>query len=187
MSITTNDLKTGITLDLDEGLFQVIEFQHVKPGKGKAFVRTKLRNLDTGGVVDRTFRAGEKVEQAVIDRRDYQYLYRDDRGFHFMDLETYEQRFVPDDLVSDAVNYLSEGSAVVLPVYQGKPIGIEMPAAVELEVTKAEPAVKGDRVSGATKPVTTETGLVVQTPLFVEEGDRIKVATSDGSYITRVS
>ncbi len=187
MSITTNDLKTGISLDLDDGLFQVIDFQHVKPGKGKAFVRTKLRNLDTGAVVDRTFRAGEKVEQAVIDRRDYQFLYTDDRGFHFMDLETYAQLFVPIDLVGDAAQYLSEGSTVVLPVYQGKPIGIELPAAVELDVVKAEPAVKGDRVSGATKPVTLETGLEVQTPLFVEQGDRIKVSTNDGSYITRVT
>ncbi len=187
MSITTNDLKTGITLHLDDGLFQVIDFQHVKPGKGKAFVRTKLRNLDSGGVVDRTFRAGEKVEQAIIDRREFQYLYHDDRGFHFMDMETYEQRFVGDDLIGDAAKYMSEGSTVVLPVYQGSPIGIDLPAAVELEVTKAEPGVKGDRASGATKPVTVETGLEVQTPLFVEEGDRIMVSTSDGSYITRVS
>ncbi len=187
MSITTNDLKPGISLDLEDGLFQVLEFQHVKPGKGKAFVRTKLRNLDTGATIDRTFRAGEKVEQAVIDRREYQFLYRDDRGFHFMDLETYEQLPLNEDLMGGAVDFLAENATVVLPVYQGKPIGIELPAAVDLEVTHTEPAVKGDRVSGATKPVTLETGFVTQAPLFVSIGDRIRVSTSTGEYITRVT
>ncbi len=185
--ISTNDAKPGMALDLPDGLFQVLEYQHVKPGKGKAFVRLKLRNLDSGAVVDRTFRAGEKVEQAVIDRREYQFLYRDDLGYHFMDNETYAQITLNDDLVGDAANYLPDGLAVVLPVYQGKPIGIDLPASVEMEVTYAEPGVKGDRVSGATKPVTTETGLVVQAPLFVDQGERIKVSTSTGDYITRVS
>ena len=184
--ISTNDVKPGHNLDLDDGLFRVLEYQHVKPGKGNAFVRMKLRNLGTGAVIDRKFRAGEKVEQAVIDRREYQFLYRDGSGFHFMDNETYEQLSLTDELVEDAANYLADGSTVILPVYQGKPIGVELPAAVELEVTGAEPAVKGDRVSGATKPVTVSTGLVVQTPLFIEQGDRIRVATDSGSYITRV-
>ena len=184
--ISTNDVKPGHNLDLDDGLFRVLEYQHVKPGKGNAFVRMKLRNLGTGAVIDRKFRAGEKVEQAVIDRREYQFLYTDGSGFHFMDNETYEQIALTEDLVDEAANYLADGSTVILPVYQGNAIGVELPAAVELEVTEAEPAVKGDRVSGATKPVTVSTGLVVQTPLFVEQGDRIRVATDSGDYITRV-
>ena len=185
--ISTNDAKPGMALDLGEGLFQVLEYQHVKPGKGKAFVRLKLRNLDSGAVVDRTFRAGEKVEQAIIDRREYQFLYKDEMGFHFMDTETYSQIALNEDLVGDASRFLADGLSVVLPVYQDNPIGIDLPASVALEVTYAEPGVKGDRVSGATKPVTVETGLVVQAPLFIEQGERIKVATATGDYITRVS
>jgi len=185
--ISTNDAKPGTVLDLPEGLFQVLEYQHVKPGKGKAFVRLKLRNLNTGAVVDKTFRAGEKVQNAIIDRREHQYLYRDDTGYVFMDLETYSQVAVNADLVGDSAGFLGDGLVVVLPVHQGNPIGIDLPPAVTLDVTHAEPAVKGDRVSGATKPVTVETGLVVQAPLFVEQGDRIKVATSSGEYITRVT
>ncbi len=184
--ISTNDVKPGHNLDLDDGLFRVLDYQHVKPGKGNAFVRMKLRNLGTGAVIDRKFRAGEKVEQAVIDRRDYQFLYKDGSGFHFMDNETYDQLALTAELVEEAADYLADGTTVILPVYQGKPIGVELPAAVELEVTQAEPGVKGDRVSGATKPVTVSTGLVVQTPLFVEQGDRIRVATDSGNYITRV-
>ncbi len=184
--ISTNDVKPGHNLDLADGLFRVLDYQHVKPGKGNAFVRMKLRNLGTGAVIDRKFRAGEKVEQAVIDRREYQFLYKDGSGFHFMDQKTYEQITVTDELIDDAANYLADSAVVVLPVYQGRPIGVELPAAVELEVTEAEPGVKGDRVSGATKPVTLSTGLVVHTPLFVEQGDRIRVATDSGNYITRV-
>jgi elongation factor P len=137
--------------------------------------------------VDRTFRAGEKVDQAVIDRREHQFLYRDDTGFHFMDMETYAQIAIGEDLVGDSAGYLGDNAVVVLHVHQGRPIGVDLPPAVELAVTYAEPAVKGDRVSGATKPVTLETGLVVQAPLFVDAGDRIKVSTASGEYITRVT
>ncbi len=184
--ISTNDARPGMALDLPEGLFSVIEYQHVKPGKGKAFVRMKLKNLDSGAVIDRTFRAGENVEQAVIDRREHQFLYRDDLGYHFMDLETYAQFALNEDQVGDAASYLVDGLTAILPMYQEVPIAVELPASVELEVTEAEPGVKGDRVSGATKPVTVSTGLVVQVPLFVEQGDRIKVDTRTGAYITRV-
>jgi elongation factor P len=176
-----------MALNLPEGLFQVVEYQHTKPGKGKAFVKMKLKNLDSGSLVERTFRAGENVQDAKIDRREFQYLYRDDMGFHFMDGETYEQLAVQEALVGDAANYLSEGMTVQLPIFEGNPIGIDLQASVELEVSYAEPGVKGDRVSGATKPVTLETGLIVQAPLFVEQGDTIKVDTRSGDYITRVS
>ena len=185
--ISTNDVKPGMSLNLPEGLFQVVEYQHVKPGKGKAFVRMKLKNLITGAVLDRTFRAGENVEKAVIDRRDFQYLYRDDMGFTFMDGETFEQISLSEEAVAEAAPYIADGATVRLSMYDGKPIGIELPAAVELEVTHAEPGVKGDRVSGATKPVTLSTGLIVQAPLFVDVGDVMKVDTRTGDYITRVS
>ena len=185
--ISTNDVRAGMALNLPDGLFQVVEYQHTKPGKGKAFVKMKLKNLDSGSLVERTFRAGENVQDAKIDRREFQYLYRDDMGFHFMDGETYEQIAVPDELIGDAASYLNEGTTVQLPVFEGNPIGIELSASVELEVTYAEPGVKGDRVSGATKPVTLVTGLVVQAPLFVEVGDVLKVDTRSGEYITRMS
>lgn len=184
--ISTNDLKPGMALDLPEGLFQVIEYQHVKPGKGKAFVRTQLRNLNSGAVIDRTFRAGENVPRAIIDRADYQYLYSDDMGFVCMNLETFEQMTVSAEMVGDVANYLVESMVVQLNTYQGKPIGIELPASVELEVTYTEPGVKGDRVSGATKPATLSTGLVIQAPLFIDQGDVVKVDTRTGTYITRV-
>jgi elongation factor P len=185
--ISTNDVKPGMALNLDGGLFSVVEYQHVKPGKGKAFVRMKLKSLESGAVIDRTFRAGEGVGLARIDRREFQYLYRDDMGFHFMDNETFEQMVVPVDLVGDTTNFLVEGMTAQLPMHEGNPIGIDLPASVELEVTYAEPGVKGDRVSGATKPVTLATGLVVQAPLFVEQGDVLKVDTRSGDYITRVT
>lgn len=176
-----------MALNLPDGLFQVVEYQHTKPGKGKAFVKMKLKNLDTGSLAERTFRAGENVQDAKIDRREFQYLYRDDMGFHFMDGETFEQMAVAETLVGDAASFLREGMTVQLPIFEGNPIGIDLQAAVELAVTYAEPGVKGDRVSGATKPVTVETGLVVQAPLFIEQGDTIKVDTRTGEYITRVS
>jgi elongation factor P len=176
-----------MALNLPDGLFQVVEYQHTKPGKGKAFVKMKLKNLDTGSLVERTFRAGENVQDAKIDRREYQYLYKDDMGFHFMDAETYDQMAVADALIGDAALFLREGMTVQLPIFEGNPIGIDLQASVELEVTYAEPGVKGDRVSGATKPVTVETGMVVQAPLFIEQGDVIKVDTRSGEYITRVS
>ena len=184
--ISTNEARPGMALSLPDGLFSIVEYQHVKPGKGKAFVRMKLKNLDSGAVVDRTFRAGESVEQAVIDRRDHQFLYRDDLGFHFMDLETYGQFAIPVEDVGDSASYLVDGMTALLHMYNGKAISVELPASVELEVVKAEPGVKGDRVSGATKPVTVQTGLVVQAPLFVDAGDVIKVDTRSGEYLTRV-
>ena len=184
--ISTNDVKPGMALDLSDGLFQIIEYQHVKPGKGKAFVRMKLRNLGSGAVVDRTFRADEDVPQAYIERRDHQYLYSDDLGYHFMNLETYAQMALNEAQVGDAFQFLVEGNTAQVTLYEGKAIGVEVPAAVELKVTEAEPAIKGDRVSGATKPVTVETGLVVQVPLFVDADTVIKVDTRTGEYITRV-
>jgi len=185
MALTTNDLKNGMTLNLPEGLFQVVEFQHVKPGKGGAFVRTTLKNVRTGAVVDRTFRGGEKVEQAMIDRREMQYLYRDGNDFVFMDNESYEQLHVPPTSLGDSANYIVDGSTVQLAMYSSEIVGVELPAAVELTVTETEPGIQGDRVSGARKPATLQTGLVVQVPLFVNIGDRLKVDTRSGDYITR--
>ncbi len=185
MSVNTNDLKRGMTLDLDGTLFQIVEFQHVKPGKGGAFVRTKLRNLKTGGVVDRTFNAGVNVGLAIVERHEMQYLYRDGDDFVFMDTESYDQNSVPAAVVGDAANYLTEGATAVVSMHGGNAIGIELPASVVLRVTKSDPGVRGDRVSGALKPATLETGLVVQVPLFVEEGDLVKVDTRTGDYLTR--
>ncbi len=185
MAITTNDLKNGMTLNLPEGLFNVVEFQHVKPGKGGAFVRTTLKNVRTGAVLDRTFRAGEKVDQAVIDKREMQFLYRDGDDFVFMDNETYEQRNVASSSLGDAASYIVDGSTVVLQTYGDEIVGVDLPAAVELAVRETEPGIQGDRVSGARKPATMETGLVVQVPLFVNTGDRLKVDTRSGEYITR--
>jgi elongation factor P len=182
---TTNDLKTGMTLDLPEGLFQVVDFQHVKPGKGPAFVRTKLRNARSGGTLDKTFRADERVEQAVVDKRAMQFLYRDGTDYVFMDNETYEQTHVGPAALGDATNYIVDGSTVVLQFYKDEIIGTDLPAAVELTVAETEPGIQGDRVSGARKPATLETGLVVQVPLFVNQGERIKVDTRSGDYLTR--
>ena len=184
---STNDVRPGMVLDLGDGLFQIVEYQHVKPGKGKAFVRMKLKGLSTGVVVDRTFRADENVSRAVIDRTDFQFLYKDDMGFHCMNTETYEQMAVPEDLVGEAANYITDAMVIRLSLYEGNPIGVELPASVEIEVTYAEPGVKGDRVSGATKPITLATGLVIQAPLFIEQGDVVKVDTRTGDYITRAS
>ncbi len=186
MSVSTNDFKNGMTLDLDGVLFQVIEFQHVKPGKGGAFVRTKLRNVKTGAVIERTFNAGVKVGMAIVERKDMQYLYVDGEHFVFMDNQTYDQVSVPTALVGEAANYLSAGSSAQVALHEGVAITVELPASVILGVTKAEPGVKGDRVSGALKPVTLETGLVVNVPLFVEEGEKVKVDTRTGEYIERV-
>jgi elongation factor P len=185
--ISTNDVKSGMALDLPEGLFAVVEAQHVKPGKGKAFVRMKLKNVRTGAVIDRTFRAGENVPQARIDRRDFTFLYRDDLGFNVMDGETYEQTRINADLVGEAADFLADGMTIRLAMFDGTPVDLELPASVELEVTYAEPGVKGDRVSAATKPVTLSTGRVIQAPLFVTQGDVVKVDTRTGDYITRVT
>lgn len=185
--ISTNDVKSGMALDLPEGLFSVVEAQHVKPGKGKAFVRMKLKNVRTGAVIDRTFRAGESVPQARIDRRDFTFLYRDDLGFNVMDGETYEQTRINTDLVGEAADFLTDGMTIRLAMFDGTPVDLELPASVELEVTYAEPGVKGDRVSAATKPITLSTGRVIQAPLFVTQGDVVKVDTRTGDYITRVT
>ena len=184
-AVSTNDLKRGMSLDLPEGLFQVVDFQHVKPGKGGAFVRTTLRNTRTGGNVDRTFRADEKVEQAMIDKREMQFLYRDGDDYIFMDNQSYEQLHVPPVALGDAASYIVDGSTVVLQMYGDEIVGSDLPAAVELTIAETEPGVQGDRVSGARKPATLETGLVLQVPLFVNPGDRIKVDTRSGEYITR--
>jgi elongation factor P len=185
VSISTNDLKNGMALDLPEGLMQVVEFQHVKPGKGGAFVRTKLKNYRTGAVLDRTFRADEKVPLAVIDKREMQFLYREGTDYVFMDNESYDQLHVPTGSVGNAVNFLKEGDSAVLPMYNGDIIGVDLPAAVELEIRETEPGIQGDRVSGARKPATLETGLVVQVPLFVNVGEKIKVDTRSGEYLSR--
>jgi len=185
MSVSTNDLKRGMTLDLDGTLFQVVEFQHVKPGKGGAFVRTKLRNMRTGAVIERTFNAGVNVGLAIVERKEMQFLYRDGNDFVFMDAGTYDQHSVPAATVGDAASYLTEGSTAIVAMHGGNAIGLELPASVVLRVTKADPGVKGDRVSGALKAATLQTGLVVQVPLFVEEGDLVKVDTRSGEYLTR--
>ena len=184
--ISTNDVRPGMALALPDGLFSVLEYQHVKPGKGRAFVRMRLKKVGTGQVLDRTFRADEDLPRAIIERKDHQYLFRDDLGFNFMDLEEFSQFATAAEDVGDAANYLVEGDTVTLALYNGTPIGVELPASVELMVTFTEPGVRGDRVSAATKPATTQTGLVVAVPLFVYQGDRIKVDTRSGQYITRV-
>ena len=185
MAVSTNDLKNGMSLDLPEGLFSVVEFQHVKPGKGGAFVRTKLKNVRSGAVIERTYRADEKLEQAIIDKRDMQFLYRDGTDFVFMDTTSYEQLQVPPDALGEAPNYLKEGDEANVQMYNNEIVGVELPAAVELTVTETEPGFQGDRVSGGRKPATLETGLVVQVPLFVNPGERIKVDTRTGEYLTR--
>ena len=186
MAVTTNDLRNGMTLDLPDGLFAVVEFQHVKPGKGGAFVRTKLKNVRTGAVIDRTYRADEKLEQAIVDKREMQYLYNDGDQYVFMDNTTYDQRQVDPPALGDAAKFIKEGDAAILQIYKDEIVGVDLPTAVELAVTETEPGVQGDRVSGARKPATLETGLVVQVPLFVNQGDRVKVDTRSGEYLTRV-
>jgi elongation factor P len=185
MAVSTNDLKNGMSLNLPEGLFSVVEFQHVKPGKGGAFVRTKLKNVRNGAVIERTYRADEKLDQAIIDKRDMQFLYRDGTDYVFMDTTNYEQLQVPPDALGEAPNYLKEGDAANVQMYNSEIVGVELPAAVELTVTETEPGMQGDRVSGARKPATLQTGHVVQVPLFVNIGDVIKVDTRTGEYLTR--
>ena len=186
MSLSTNDLKNGMTLNLEGTLFQVIEFQHVKPGKGGAFVRTKLRNVRQGTTVEKTFRADEKVEQAVIDKREMQYLYAEGSELVFMDTETYDQIQVEPTALGSAAGFLMEGNTAVLQMYGTEIVGVDLPASVEMDVTYTEPGLQGDRSSAGRKPATVQTGLTVQVPLFVNTGDRIKVDTRSGEYITRV-
>jgi elongation factor P len=183
--ISTNDVRPGMALELPDGLFAIVEYQHVKPGKGKAFVRMKLKKLDTGQVLDRTFRADENVAQAYIEKSDHQYLYADDLGYHFMSLQDFGQMALSSDDVGDAAQFLVEGMTVSLAQYQGTPIAVDLPASVELEVIHAEPAVKGDTRTGATKSVRLQTGMELQVPLFVDQGDRVRVDTRTGEYLTR--
>lgn len=185
-AITTNDLKNGITLELDNGLFQVVEFQHVKPGKGSAFVRTKLRNVRTGNVFDRTFNAGIRVEQALLDKKDMQFLYRDGDEYVFMDTATYDQMNVAPLALGDAADYLIESMVAIIAVHNGEIVSVEIPASVELVVAMTEPGIQGDRVSGGRKPAELETGKSIQVPLFINIGDKVKVDTRTGDYITRV-
>jgi elongation factor P len=186
VSVSTNDLKNGMTLDLDGNLFQIVEFQHVKPGKGGAFVRTKLRNVKTGAVVEKTLNAGVKVNQAIVERRDFQYLYPEGDGFVFMDLQSYEQITVPAAVMGSSADYLVEGDQAQVALHDEVPISLDLTASKVLTVAATDPGVKGDTRTGAMKPATLETGLVVSVPLFVEEGERIKVDTRTGAYIERV-
>jgi elongation factor P len=182
---TTNDLKNGMTLNIDGQLWNVVDFQHVKPGKGGAFVRTKLKNVLSGKVVDRTFNAGVRVEQASVDRREMQYLYREGDDFVFMDTETYDQPHIPAETVGDAANYLLEEQNATVAFNEGVPLYVELPAAVELTVSQTDPGLQGDRSTGGTKPATVETGAQIQVPLFITTGEKIKVDTRTGAYLGR--
>jgi elongation factor P len=183
---TTNDLKNGMVLSIDGQLWSVVEFQHVKPGKGPAFVRTKLRNVESGKNVDRTFNAGTKVETANVDRRTMQYLYNDGTSYVFMDTGTYDQLEVPPEVVGDARNFLLENQEAIVATNDGRVLFIELPASVELEITFTEPGLAGDSATGRTKPATLETGHQIQVPLFVNQGEKVKVDTRDSSYLGRV-
>ena len=184
---STNDLKNGLVLNLDGQLWSVVEFQHVKPGKGPAFVRTKLKHVLSGKVVDKTFNAGTKVETATVDKRDMQYLYKDGSDFVFMDTSTFDQLPVSEATVGDAAKYLLENQEATVATHEGSPLYVEMPASVVLEITYTEPGLQGDRSTGGTKPATLETGYDIQVPLFVEKGTRVKVDTRSGDYLGRVN
>ena len=184
---TTNDLKNGMTLNLDGQLWNVIEFQHVKPGKGGAFVRTKMRSVLSGKVVEKTFNAGVKVEVAQVDKRDMQYLYRDGEDFMFMDSTNFDQISISKQTVGDAVDYLLENANAIIAMHEGNPLFIELPASVELVITYTEPGLQGDRSSGGTKPATVETGITVQVPLFIKQDEKILVDTRTGAYLGRAN
>ena len=182
---TTNDLKNGMTLDLDGSLWTVVEFQHVKPGKGPAFVRTKMKQVLTGKVVEKTFNAGVKVEVAVVEKRDMQYLYKDGADYVFMDTSSYDQITISSATVGEAANYMLENAEVIVAMHEGNPLYVELPASVALEITYTEPGIQGDRSSGGTKPATLETGIDIQVPLFIKQGEKVLVDTRDGSYLGR--
>lgn len=184
---TSNDLKNGMVLSMDNQLWAVIEFQHVKPGKGPAFVRTKLKNVISGKVIDRTLNAGIKIDVAIVDKREMQYLYNDGEGYVFMDTKDFDQITLSAELVGDAMNYLLENQQAIVAIHEGLPIYVEMPPSVVLEITFTEPGLQGDRSSGGTKPATVETGLQIQVPLFVEQGTKVKVDTRTGEYLGRVT
>jgi elongation factor P len=184
---STNDLKNGLVLNLDGQLWSVVEFQHVKPGKGGAFVRTKLKNVLSGKVVDKTFNAGTKVETATVDKRDFQYLYKEGSDFVFMDNQSYDQIHVPSETVGEMAKYMLENQDAVVAVHEGLPLYVELPAAVELTISYTEPGMQGDRSTGGTKPATLETGAEIAVPLFITTGETVKVDTRDGSYLGRVT
>jgi elongation factor P len=184
---TTNDLKNGMVLNLDGQLWSVVEFQHVKPGKGPAFVRTKLKGVTSGKVVDKTFNAGTKVDTANVDKRTMQYLYKDGSDFVFMDTDTYDQVHVGADTVGTAADYMLENQNATVATHDGIPLYVELPASVVLEITHTDPGVQGDRSTGGTKPATLETGAQIAVPLFLETGTKVKVDTRDGSYLGRVN
>ncbi|RAL26580.1 elongation factor P [Thermoflavimicrobium daqui] len=183
--ISVNDFRTGLTIELDGDVWQVIEFQHVKPGKGAAFVRSKLRNLRNGNIQERTFRAGEKVQKALVETRQMQYLYESGGEYTFMDNETYDQITLPEERLKYELNFLQENMNVNLVIFKGETIGVQLPNTVELEVVETEPGIKGDTVSGASKPAKLSTGFVVQVPLFINEGDRLIIDTRSGEYVSR--
>jgi len=184
--VSTNDLKNGMVLDLDGQLWSVVWFQHHKPGKGNTVVRTKLKHVISGKVVDRTFNSDIKVDTASVDRREMQYLYHDGESYVFMDTATYDQLNLPETVVGDAKDYLLENGTATVALHEGNPLYIELPTSVELEVTYTEPGLQGDRSTGGTKPATVQTGLQIQVPLFISTGERVKVDTRDGSYLGRV-
>ena len=184
---TSNDLKNGMVLNIENQLWAVIEFQHVKPGKGPAFVRTKLKNVLSGKVVDKTFNAGVKVETANVDKRNMTYLYNDGSGFVFMDVDSYEQFTVAEATVGEAAGYMLENQSAVVALHEGNPIYVELPASVILEITYTEPGLQGDRSTGGNKPATLETGIEIQVPLFVDQGTKVKVDTRTGDYLGRVT
>ena len=184
---STNDLKNGLVLNIDGQLWSVVEFQHVKPGKGGAFVRTKLKNVLSGKVVDKTFNAGTRVETATVDKRDMQYLYKEGEDFVFMDNSSYDQLHVPAQTVGSGASYLLENQDVVIALHEGTPLYVELPASVELTISYTEPGMQGDRSTGGTKPATLETGAEIAVPLFIVTGEKVRVDTRDGSYLGRVT
>ena len=187
MMATTNDLKNGMVLDIEGQLWTVVEFQHVKPGKGPAFVRTKLKQVMTGKVVDRTFNAGVKVETAVVEKREMTFLYKEGDDFVFMDDVNFDQMTISEATVSDAANYMLENTSAIVAIHEGNPLFIELPASVALKVTYTEPGLQGDRSSGGTKPATVETGIQIQVPLFIKQDEVVMVDTRDGSYQGRAN
>lgn len=182
----TTDFRNGFTMELEGTIFTIAEFQHVKPGKGNAFVRTKLKNIKTGAVIDRTFRSGDKVDEVRVEKREMQFLYADSEAFNFMDLESYEQLSVPADQIGDAAKLLKENDNAFILIVEDKPIGVELPNFVILEIKHTEPGIKGDTATNATKPATLETGVVVMVPLFVNQDDVLKIDTRTGEYVERV-
>lgn len=184
---TTNDLKNGMTLDLDGQLWTVVEFQHVKPGKGPAFVRTKMKQVLTGKVVEKTFNAGVKVDVAILEKRDMQYLYRDGDDFIFMDSTNFDQISIPKATVGEAADYMLENCDAIVAMHEGNPLYVELPASVELTITYTEPGIQGDRSSGGTKPATLETGITIQVPLFIKQDEKVLVDTRNGSYLGRAN